>query len=110
MTRFCSFSISIILIIFISCNQINSSKIDENKFIIIYSRLLVLNKLNISDQFKNKLITNLLQKYNVKSKHIQSSIAYYQQNPQDWAELLEKVNAQIIELHKNKYRGEELEF
>lgn len=108
MFRFCSICILSIAIISSSCSQSNESQIDKNTFILVYARILVINELSIPKEQQNKLITDLFQQYKVKIKDVQNTIEYYQENPNLWSDMLEKINEQIIELHKNKYTGKEL--
>ena len=78
----------------------NNPKLSESDFIKIYANLSIINELNISKEYHDKLVEELLSEFNIQVSDIQKSIEFYQKNPHQWLDIIEKVKKRIEELHK----------
>lgn len=101
MIRFYSICILLITIFFVSCSQENESFISEEKFIPLYANILIINQLKVDGDYRDMLIAELLEEYNVKVIDIQNTIEYYQKNPELWIKILDKIKTHFLELKKN---------
>jgi len=101
MIRFGSLYILLLTIILACCSPQNESFISEEIFIPLYAKILIINQLDIDKEYHDILIAELLQEYKVKVKDIQKTIEYYQNNPDLWVNILEKIKDHFIELKKN---------
>ncbi len=88
------------LISFISCSEETSVTIDNEKFIEIYARLLIIYEMEISKEYHDRLIDELFRVYNTTPDQIDSTLSYLNENPEKWVTTLEKVRNRIQELRK----------
>ncbi len=102
MNQFNVICILFFTIIFECCSTQNESFISEEIFIPLYANVLIINQLDIDKEYHDILIAELLQEYKVKVIDIQNTIEYYQNNPDLWVNILEKVKNHFIKLKKNQ--------
>ena len=110
--RLCSTFLNLLFILFLSCSSIDSPTISESDFISIYAKLTIINELNVSKEYHDQLVEELLYEFNIQVTDIQKSVAFYQKKPRQWLTILEKVKDKITELRKKeekKTRSEAVE-
>ena len=88
------------LISFISCSEKHSTTIDNEEFIEIYARLLIIYEMDISKEYHDRLIDELFREHNTTLVQIDSTLSFLNENPEDWVPILEKVRDRIQELRK----------
>ena len=100
--RLCSTFLYLLFILFLSCSSIDSPTISESDFISIYAKLTIINELNVSKEFHDQLVEELLYEFNIQVTDIQKSVAFYQKKPRQWLTILGKVKDKITELRKKE--------
>jgi hypothetical protein len=100
MLRISSTFLLFLIFAFISCTSKDDPTISESDFITIYANLTLINELNVNNDYHDKLVQELLHEFNIQVADIQKSIVFYQKNPRQWLEILEKVKVKISELRK----------
>ena len=98
--KFCSTFLMLMLYLLSSCASLNNPTISDSDFISIYAKLTIINELNVNKEHHDKLVEELLLEFNIQVNDIQKSVDFYQQNPRQWLEILEKVKNKIAELRK----------
>jgi uncharacterized protein (DUF433 family) len=101
-SRICSTFLLFLIFTFLSCSSIDDPNISETDFITIYANLTIINELNVSKDYHDKLVEELLHEFNIQVADIQKSIEFYQKNPRQWLEILEKVKEKISEFRKTE--------
>ena len=89
--RLCSTFLYLLFILFLSCSSIDSPTISESDFISIYAKLTIINELNVSKEYHDNLVEELLYEFNIQVTDIQKSVDFYQKKPRQWLTILEKV-------------------
>jgi len=100
--KFCSTFLMLMLYLLSSCASLNNPTISDSDFISIYAKLTIINELNVNKEHHDKLVEELLLEFNIQVNDIQKSVDFYQQNPRQWLEILEKVKNKIAELRKKE--------
>src|SRR4030042_5130698 len=85
----------IILFLFYGCRDRNI--IEEEKFVIIYSDLLIATDSTTVDSAK----TGVFKRYDISGEKYEKTVEYYNSNPQKWEEFFNKVIAHIEDLKKD---------
>lgn len=88
------------LFLFISCSSDKHETINNEKFIEIYARLLIISELDISKEYHDKLIAELYRDFKISAAEIDSTVAYLNANPELWVIILEKTRDKIQEIRK----------
>jgi len=101
-SKLCSTFLLLMLFLLFNCTSKDNPTINESDFISIYSKLTIINELNASQEHRNKLVEELLFEFNIQVADIQKSVDFYQKNPRQWLEILEKVKNKITELRKKE--------
>jgi len=83
-----------------SCKSERSDVLDNEKFIEIYARLLIISEMDINKEYQDRLIGELYRDYGVSKAKIDSSITDLNAHPEEWAEILGKTRDKIQELRK----------
>ena len=94
------------LIFLCCCASEQSGPLDNEKFIEIYARLLIISEMDISKDHQDKLVGELYRDYSVSKAEIDTSIAYFNANPKEWAGILEKTRDKIQEIRKEIIKEE----
>jgi hypothetical protein len=81
---------------------------DNEKFIEIYARLLIISEMDINKDYHDRLIAELYRDFKISATEIDSSIAYLNTNPEMWANILEKTRDKIQEIRKEKIAEEKV--
>lgn len=102
----CSFFLFFYCISLISCTFSEDSIINETDFVTIYAHLSIINELNVSQDYHDKLVEELLVEFNIQVSDIQKTVDFYQQKPREWLLILEKVKNKIDELKKKNKESE----
>jgi hypothetical protein len=102
--RLCSIFLFLIFLSFSSCSSKESPSITESDFISIYAKLTIINELNVSKEYHDNLVAELLHEFNIQVADIQKSVEFYQQNPRQWLTILEKVKEEIAKMRKKEIR------
>lgn len=102
--RICSTFLLLFIFILLSCSSNDDLNISESDFITIYANLTIISELNVSKDYHDKLVEELLHEFNIHVADIQKSVEFYQKNPRQWLTILEKVKDKISDLRK-KDRG-----
>ena len=76
--------------------------IKEQKFIEIYSKLLIISEMDITKEYHDRLISELMQTNGISLEDINYTIAYYDQQPERWITILQKVRDRIKELKSSQ--------
>lgn len=84
----------------ICCSSESEKKIDNEQFIEIYSRLLIIHEMDISKEYHDRLVIELFEKYNVTAAEIDSTVSYLNLYPDQWIDILSKVKDRINEIKK----------
>jgi len=84
-----------LLVILFSCSADQPQALDNEKFIEIYARLLIISKMDISKEYQDRLITEMYRDFNISAADIDSSVAYLNAHPENWVEILEKTRDKI---------------
>lgn len=102
--KLCSTFFMLMLYFLSSCTSLNNPTISESDFISIYAKLTIINELNVNKEHHDNLVEELLFEFNIQVNDIQKSVEFYQQNPRQWLEILEKVKNKITELRKKEVK------
>ncbi len=89
-----------ILITLLSCEQNKRINIDNEQFIEIYSRLLIIYELEVKKDIQHRLIDELFNEYKVTGTEVDSVINHLNSNPKEWVEILAQVRDHIKEIRK----------
>lgn len=89
------FLIFIVLFLFSGCKD--HTIIEEDKFVRIYSNLLIATDSTTIDSAK----TDVFKRYNISGENYDKTVEYYNSNPQKWEEFFNKVIAHIEDLKKD---------
>lgn len=95
------------LISFISCSEKHNATIDNEEFIEIYARLLIIYELDVSKEYHDRLIEELFKEHHTTLGQIDSTLSHLNSNPEDWVAILEKVRDRIQEVRKDFVPEEE---
>ena len=97
---FHSFKYILIFSSFLSffCGRETAPGIDEEKFIDVYANYLVLDELKVSDSLRTRYQSKLLSDNMMTEEELRGSIAYYQDDPERWVALLERLRDRIKEI------------
>ena len=99
--------IFIILVFFLQfCQKEQASVIDTDKFIEIYSRLLIINELKVEKETRDRLIRELFNKNNVSATEIDSTVSYYNSKSREWVTIYKRVREKIQNL-KSEYQEDD---
>ena len=91
------------------CSQNN--KIDEDKFIKIYTDIAVAqDTLKAATYNFDSLKTVVFKRFGITSKDYNSTIDYYNQDPQRWEKFFDKVTAYVEKLRKQSTSTEKKNF
>jgi hypothetical protein len=74
-----------------SCEQKAEMTIESEQFIEIYSKLLIINEMGVSKEYRDRLLDELYTNYDVNLAQIDSTLAYLNRHPQEWVEVLAAV-------------------
>ncbi len=87
---------------FLNCDQTDPEKfempISEDSFIQLYAKTLILKTRNLADDKKEEAIVKLLNKNGLTTEKYLKIEKYYQNNPEQWLKMLDKVEKTIQEL------------
>ena len=89
-----------IFITLLSCEQNKTITIDNEQFIEIYSRLLIIYEIEINKDTQNRLIEELFNEFKVTGTEVDSVINHLNSNPKEWVEILVQVRDHIKEIRK----------
>ena len=89
-----------LLIFLLSCSSERSNVLDNEKFIEIYARLLIISEMDINKEYQDRLIGELFRDYGVSRAEIDSSITYFNAHQEEWVEILGKARDKIQEIRK----------
>jgi hypothetical protein len=89
-----------IFVTLLSCEQNRRINIDNEQFIEIYSRLLIIYELEVKKDTQLRLIDELFNEYNVTGTDVDSVINYLNSNPKEWVEILAQARDHIKEIRK----------
>lgn len=84
-----------VLISFSSCSDNNVPTIDNEEFIEIYARLLIIYELEVSKDYHDRLIDELFRHYQTTPAQLDSTLSYFNQNPEEWVTILDEVRKKI---------------
>ena len=103
--------LQIILIFFLfslfSCSEETSNALDNEKFIEIYARFLIIYEMEISKEYHDRLIEELFREFDTNTEQIDSTLAFLNRNPEKWVVTLDGVRNRIQELRKELVPEEE---
>ncbi len=95
------FAVIIIQTLFItSCSD--KKVLPEDKFVNIYSELIFAHDTSTSLYAKQNFKGIVLKRFNVTEKMYDSTVAYYNSDPQKWSGFFDKVTKHVEDLHKLK--------
>ena len=95
------FALIIIQILFISsCSD--KKVLPEDKFVNIYSDLIFAQDTSNSLYSKQNFKTIILRRFNISEKMYDSTVAYYNSDPQKWSGFFDKVTNHVEDLRKQK--------
>ena len=95
--------IFIFICIFFSWCSDKTPVIEEGQFVEFYSRLLIINEMQINDEKHDQLVEKLMQEYQISSKELEQTLKYYNEYPEKWVEILSKIRTRLNEI-KEKQR------
>lgn len=95
-----------ILISFTACTDKPVSTVDNEKFIEIYARLLIIYELEVSKEYHDRLIDELFREYQITADQIDSTLSYLNHNPEEWVSTLDQIRKRIQAL-RNEFSPEE---
>ena len=79
-----------------------SNRINEDKFVLIYTDLLIAQD-SLGPNFKQELVkTEVFKKYNISDKEYDATLDYYNTNPKKWDQFFNKAIAHLDELKAKK--------
>jgi hypothetical protein len=102
-----SFPILLLLMMFFlfydtGCRSRDQKIISKREFIEIYARLLIIDEMELSPEYKQLLRTELFKQYKKSRSDIERTIDYYNTRPEDWIDLLRRIRDRIEELRTAK--------
>ena len=103
-SKLCSTFLLLLFFLLFNCTSKDYPTIRESDFISIYSKLTIINELNVNKEHRDKLVEELLFEFNIQVADIQKSVHFYQKNPRQWLEILEKVKNKINELRQKEVK------
>jgi hypothetical protein len=80
------------------CKNRDKNVIEEKKFIIVYSQLYIINEMNIEKRYRIALMDDLLKQFDMTYSDIRNTIDYYNESPEKWLKVIEKMSKQVEEL------------
>ena len=95
--HFIFFSVCL-LTVYVSCDTKGADIISKNDFIKIYSRLLIINEMKINKDHHDILIEELLRNNKITLSDLQNTINYFNENPEQWIEIINKVRDNLQQL------------
>lgn len=90
--------IFICICIFFSCCSDESPVIEEGQFVEFYSRLLIINEMQIDDEKHGQLVEKLMQEYQISSDELKQNLKYYNEYPEKWVEILSRIHKRLNEI------------
>lgn len=94
------FFLIIVVSVLLSCQSEPKNIIDNEQFIEIYSRLLIIHEMEINKEYHDRLIQELFDNYHVTSADVDSTVNYLNKHPENWLYILSKVKDRINEIKK----------
>ena len=82
----------------IYCSEKSPYIIDKEQFIEIYTRLLIIQEMEISKEYHDRLITELLDQYDITREAIDSTVVHLAKNPTEYEYVLEQVRKNLQDL------------
>ena len=99
-SKLCSTFLFLTFFLLFNCTSKDYPTISESDFISIYSKLTIINELNVSKVHRDNLVEELLFEFNIQVSDIQKSVDFYKKNPRQWLEIMEKVKNKIKEYQR----------
>lgn len=87
---------------FIQCQKNDKKIISEKHFIKIYTQLYIIKEMSIEKESQLVLINDLLKQHNITINDIRQTVDHYNENPEKWLKLVDKIRTHIKELDKEK--------
>lgn len=104
--------LQIILIFFLlslfSCSEKTTNTLDNEKFIEIYARFLIIYEMEVSKEYHDRLIGELFREFDTTIEQVDSTLAYLNRNPEKWVTTLDGVRNRIQEIRKELVPQEEI--
>jgi hypothetical protein len=102
-----TFPLLLLVVIFFSwssksCRQEHPQVIGPKQFIEIYARLLIIDEMDLTPEYKELLRQELMQKYKITRTDIDQTITYYNSQPEKWVEILAKTRDRIEQIRTAK--------
>jgi hypothetical protein len=94
------FFLFVLVFILFCCSTEPENKVDNEQFIEIYSRLLIIHEMDINKEYHDRLLSELFEKYNVTAADIDSMVSYLNLYPDEWLDILSRVKDRINEIKK----------
>ena len=96
---------TILLTFCISCGSKNPDLIEQNQFIEMYARLLIINEMAIEKDQQDLLLQKLMHRYQVTNEDLENTLNYYNAHPEEWIPILSKIRERIKDI-KSKGKAE----
>ena len=81
---------------------ISSLEILIKRFIKISSELIIINNLQVNDSIKVLLYNNTFKKHEIPSSKYLETLTHYQEQPQKWVDIYNKIKGEIEEKDSKK--------
>ena len=84
-----------------SCEKSNDDIIEKKDFINVYSKILIINEMNLENHYRSFLMDKLYEQYDINGLKINKTIEYFNQIPEEWIDIADKVRKQIKNMKKD---------
>ena len=83
-----------------ACTEQPAAKLSEEQFVNLYADILIIRELRVAPDVKTARIADLLARNSVTMEDIKFKKAEFDQKPEEWVNILQKVRTRIEELNK----------
>jgi hypothetical protein len=90
----------ILIFCFQSCQKEEPDIIEQEQFIEIYSRLLIINELKVEKNTQDRLLQELYKINNVSAAEIDSTVSYYNAHPREWVSIYNRLREKIQKIKR----------
>ena len=96
------FILMMVLFYSLACRTTHEKIIGKKQFIEIYARLLIIDEMDLTVEYKDRLRTELMQQNKITRVDIEKTINYYNTKPEEWIEILGKTRDRIEQWRTSK--------
>jgi hypothetical protein len=93
-------------LVLFSCQKEKERIIDDQQFIEIYARLLIIYEMNINKDYHDRLVEEVFDKFNVTAAQVDSTVTSLNAQPKKWVEILTQVRERIHDIREDMKPGQ----